>query len=108
MNHLITLATTRKNSLKILLWIIFISLTRNGITQDKISRKQLLVAHLAQQPVKKVDVQEINFEPGQKAGAHKHLCPVAGYIVSGTVLFETNGDSLKILKAGDAFSNLQA
>jgi len=37
------------------------------------------------------------------AGKHLHPCPVVGYIVSGKVLFQVEGDEKKILNQGEAF-----
>ena len=75
----------------------------SAFAQDKIVRKQLITANIGGRVVEKVDVREINLQPGQKTGYHQHPCPVVGYIVSGTVLFQVEGDTLRTLKAGDAF-----
>ena len=37
------------------------------------------------------------------AGKPLHPCPVVGYIVSGKVLFQVEGDEKKILNQGEAF-----
>jgi quercetin dioxygenase-like cupin family protein len=37
------------------------------------------------------------------AGKHLHPCPVVGYIVSGKVLFQVEGEEKKILNQGEAF-----
>ena len=37
------------------------------------------------------------------AGKHLHPCPVVGYIVSGKVLFQVDGEEKKILNSGEAF-----
>ncbi|MCZ4245767.1 cupin domain-containing protein [Pedobacter punctiformis] len=73
----------------------------NSIAQDKIVRKALLTADIGNRVIKKVDVKEIKFKPGQQSGFHKHPCPVVSYIVSGTVLFQIEGGVSKTLKAGD-------
>ena len=75
----------------------------NTMGQSKIVRKELMLADVGSQIVKKVDVREITLEPGQKTGYHQHPCPVVGYVVSGSVLFQVEGDTSRILKAGDAF-----
>lgn len=72
---------------------ILICISSEG--QDKIVRKELMTADIGDRVIKKVDAREINFQPGQKAGYHKHPCPVVGYIVSGSVLFQVEGDILK-------------
>jgi len=71
--------------------------------QTTIKRKELMTADIGSRTVKRVDVKEINFGPGQQAGYHKHPCPVIGHIVSGTALFQVEGDSPQLLRAGDAF-----
>ena len=68
-----------------------------------IVRKQLMLAQFKTRPVSKVDIREINLAPGQKGPLHKHPCPVVGYIVSGTILFQIKGEPEKTLKAGDPF-----
>ena len=76
----------------------------NAMSQSStINRKQLLTANIGDHFVKKVDIREIILNPGQKAPYHKHPCPVVGFIVSGSVLFQIEGDSLRTLKAGEAF-----
>lgn len=70
---------------------------------DSIIRKKILLAQFPTRNVSSVDVREINFGPKQKTGRHQHPIPVMGYIVSGTVLFEVEGQSAKVLHAGDAF-----
>lgn len=72
-------------------------------SQGTIVRRQLMLAQFDARPISKVDIREINLAPGQKGPLHKHPCPVVGYIVSGTILFQVKGDSAKILKAGDPF-----
>jgi len=37
------------------------------------------------------------------AGKHLHPCPVVGYIVSGKVLFQVEGEEKKTLNQGEAF-----
>lgn len=70
--------------------------------QQGIARKDLNPAAV-QQFVKTVEIQEITFPAGQKAPKHLHPCPVVGYIKSGTVLFQIEGQAPLILKEGDSF-----
>lgn len=70
--------------------------------QQGIARKDLTPAAV-QQFVKTVEIQEITFPAGQKAPKHLHPCPVVGYIKSGTVLFQIEGQAPLILKEGDSF-----
>src|SRR5688572_6558412 len=68
-----------------------------------IIRKPLLTAFVHSESVERVEIKEINFTPRQKTGLHTHPCPVVGYIVKGTVLFQVEGQPAQILHAGDAF-----
>jgi quercetin dioxygenase-like cupin family protein len=70
--------------------------------QDEISRRALQSA-LINQKVKTVEIQEITLSAGQAAQKHLHPCPVVGYIKSGSVLFQIEGQSAVILKEGDSF-----
>ena len=85
-------------------FLLFISITLTAVVsraQDKIVRKELLTADIGIRVIRKVDVREINLEPGQKTGYHKHPCPVISYIVSGSVYFQIEGDTLRLAKAGE-------
>lgn len=68
-----------------------------------ILRKELLNAQLGRRSVTSVDVREITLQPGQQSGKHLHPCTVIGYIVSGTVLFQIEGQPAQTLAAGSAF-----
>ena len=93
---------TRRNLIP-LLTVLFILSTLMGRAQNTIVRKQLMLAHFDTRPISRVDIREINLAPGQNGPLHRHPCPVVGYIVSGSILFQVKGDSVKILKAGDPF-----
>jgi len=71
--------------------------------KDSIIRKRIFMAEFPVRNVSSVDVREITFKPKQKTGRHLHPIPVMGYIVSGTVLFEADGQSARVLHTGDAF-----
>jgi len=58
---------------------------------------------LINQKVKTLEIQEISFPAGQTAPKHLHPCPVVGYIKSGSVLFQIEGQDAVILKEGDSF-----
>ncbi len=68
-----------------------------------IQRKQLLKAALGKRSVTAGDVREIRLEPGQQSGRHLHPCAVLGYIVSGTALYQIEGEDVQTLPAGSAF-----
>jgi quercetin dioxygenase-like cupin family protein len=68
-----------------------------------IVRRQLLSVPLDNKNVTSVEVREINFEPGQETGRHRHPCPVLGYIVEGMALVQVEGQAEQRLAAGNAF-----
>src|SRR3982751_6637081 len=70
--------------------------------QNEITRRALQPA-LMDQKVKTVEIQEISFPAGQTAPKHLHPCPVVGYIKSGTVLFQIEGEDSVMLPEGSAF-----
>lgn len=70
--------------------------------QHEIIRKDLQPA-VIDQKVKTVEIQEITFPAGQIAPKHLHPCPVVGYIKSGSVLFQIEGQDAVILNEGDSF-----
>jgi quercetin dioxygenase-like cupin family protein len=75
-----------------------------GVAADTIVRKSLLTANLATtKQVDRVDIREIDFVARQKTGLHLHPSPVVGYIASGSILFQVEGQPQQTLKAGDAF-----
>lgn len=68
-----------------------------------IERKQLLAAAFPERRISSVDVREIRLEANQRAGRHLHPCAVAGYIVSGTAVYQVEGEREQVLPAGSAF-----
>ena len=73
------------------------------MSQEKVSREDLLLALLDKETVSKVDIKKVVLPKGMAAGKHLHPCPVVGYVVSGSVLFQVEGEEKKVLKKGDAF-----
>jgi quercetin dioxygenase-like cupin family protein len=71
--------------------------------QQTIQRKQLLNAVLGGRNVTSADVREIRLNPGQQSGRHLHPCAVLEYIVSGTAVYQIEGESAQTLPAGSAF-----
>jgi quercetin dioxygenase-like cupin family protein len=71
--------------------------------QNKIVRNELLNANIGGRTISSIKIVEIEFQAGQKGAYHKHPCPVAGYIVSGSCLVQVEGEPAKVLKARDAF-----
>jgi len=91
--------------MKKLLFTIFIILiysTNTMAQKSQIERKDLETA-LLHQNVSKVEVQEITFPAGQTAPKHLHNCPVVGYVKSGSVLFQIEGEDPKVINAGESF-----
>src|ERR1700752_1294838 len=73
------------------------------MNQPAIQRKQLLKAVLGNRNVSAADVREICLGPGQQGGRHLHPCAVLGYIVSGTAVYQIEGEAAQTLLAGSAF-----
>ena len=71
--------------------------------QEKLSRQDLLEAVLDNETVTTIDIKKVIIPKAMGAGKHLHPCPVVGYIVSGKVLFQVEGEQEKILYPGDAF-----
>lgn len=82
--------------------VLALSLNSIMAQQNTITRRELLKENI-EQNISKVDAQEITMKAGQTAPKHLHPCPVIGYIKSGEVLFQIEGEEKRILKAGDAF-----
>jgi quercetin dioxygenase-like cupin family protein len=67
-------------------------------------RRTLLTASIeGQRTVGRVEVREIDISANQKPGAHIHPCPVVSNIVTGTILFQVEGQPVQVLEAGDVF-----
>ena len=73
--------------------------------REKLNREDLLKATLDHETVATVDIKKVTIPRGMGAGKHFHPCPVVGYIVSGKVLFQVQGDEMKILNTGMVFMN---
>ena len=53
--------------------------------------------------VDKIDVRRISLSAGEKIPPHVHAVPVVGYVVSGKIYFEVEGENGRTLSPGDAF-----
>jgi quercetin dioxygenase-like cupin family protein len=74
------------------------------LESTKIERKALLTAVMdGVQSIERVEVKSITLAPAQRTGLHVHPCTVVGYVVEGTITFQTEGQPAKVLKQGDAF-----
>ena len=79
---------------------ILVFLAASASAQPKIVRKELYKASIGTQPISTVDVREIDFQPKQTTGLHRHPCPVISYVVEGTIRFQIRGEKIRIIHAG--------
>ena len=79
---------------------ILVFLAASASAQPKIVRKELYKASIGTQPISTVDVREIDFQPKQTRGLHRHPCPVISYVVEGTIRFQIRGEKMRIIRAG--------
>lgn len=49
-------------------------------------------------------VLEVTHPPGGTSAAHRHPCPVIGYVLEGAVRMQVKGQEEKVYRAGDTFS----
>jgi quercetin dioxygenase-like cupin family protein len=54
-------------------------------------------------PVKLVRGARIRFAPKQPTGVHRHPISVAGVVTAGSFIFKREGETEKVIKAGDSF-----
>ncbi len=71
--------------------------------ENTILRKHLLSVPIDHKTITSVEVREINFQPGQQTGRHRHPCPVFGYIVEGAAIVQVEGHAEQRLETGAAF-----
>lgn len=46
---------------------------------------------------------EVTYPPGGHSNPHIHPCPVLGFVLTGVLLFQADGGSEQVLKAGQSF-----
>jgi quercetin dioxygenase-like cupin family protein len=46
---------------------------------------------------------EVTYPPGGANAAHRHPCPVIGYVLAGAVRMQLKGQEEKVFRAGDTF-----
>ncbi|MEO5819786.1 MAG: cupin domain-containing protein [Vicinamibacteraceae bacterium] len=51
----------------------------------------------------KVHTIEVTYPPGATSTAHRHPCPVIGYVISGTMRMKVSEQPIAEYKAGDTF-----
>ena len=71
--------------------------------QNKLVRNELSTFTIGRKVISSVKIVEIEFKEGLGAPYHQHPCPVVGQIVSGTCLFQIEGESPQILYSGEPF-----
>lgn len=73
------------------------------MSKNSVVRRDLLRVGLKSQNVSRVEIKEVTIAPKGIAEYHLHPCPVVGYVVSGTLLFQIEGQAPEIIKSGNAF-----
>jgi len=77
--------------------------TTNPASQEIVRRHLLTASFDKQKTVDRVEIKEVTLSAGQSTGLHLHPCPVVGYVIEGSILFQIEGQPAKDLKVGDAF-----
>lgn len=96
---------SKKDMNKIILSVFALLLYSCGTTKTNIvTRENLLYLHLNEKhTLSNIVVERIVIPEGGKADYHLHPCPVFGYVVSGNLLFQIDGQASQYMKAGDVF-----
>jgi quercetin dioxygenase-like cupin family protein len=66
-------------------------------------RRTRLLAHPLDAAPDRVEAYRVELPPGQPAGPHFHPGPVTGYVESGLIAFERDGQPARELRPGDLF-----
>jgi quercetin dioxygenase-like cupin family protein len=66
-------------------------------------RRTTLLTHPLHAPPDRVEAYRVELPPGQAAGPHVHPGPVAGYVETGLIAFERDGQPVRELRPGDVF-----
>lgn len=62
-----------------------------------------LLSHPLHATPERVEAYRVELPPGQPAGRHIHPGPVTGYVESGLIAFERDGQRARELRPGDVF-----
>lgn len=91
---------------KIVLFILLIILSCcTSMEKKNVARTNLLSIQLREkQGLSKVEIKKVVIPVNGKAEYHLHPCPVIGHIVSGTLLFQIEGEKPQLIKVGEAFN----
>ena len=89
----------------IVLFILLIILSCcTSMEKKNVARTNLLSIQLKEkQGLSKVEIKKVVIPINGKAEYHLHPCLVVGHIVSGTLLFQIEGEKPQLIKAGEAF-----
>ena len=92
------------NIFKLIFFVtVSITLSLNSFSKP-VSREDILATNLlSSKIVSSIRGQEIELPENTTPGAHTHPCPVIGYILEGTVIYQIKGGVAKTLNAGDSF-----
>ena len=92
------------NSLIVIVCLLVgVAISQIGNGKQEIVRKPLLLEILKEEKsLNRVDMRAIELQAQQKTGLHLHPCPVVGYVVEGTIIFQTEGQPAKVLGQPDA------
>ena len=77
--------------------------TSASMAQTQFIRKDLLQVLLTRQTLSQIDIKQVTLPVGQAAPKHIHPCPVVGYVASGSVLFQIEGEEKRVIQQGEAF-----
>ena len=62
-----------------------------------IERKALLTAPLPNPgPIERVEIKQIDLAPAQATGLHRHPCDVVGYVASGSIVYQVEGQPSRV------------
>lgn len=64
---------------------------------------KLLAARFEARSIRRIEVGDFHFTPGQVAPVHTHAAPALGYVSKGSIAYQVEGQPLQLLRAGDAF-----
>ena len=72
--------------------------------KNNVARTNLLSIQLKEkQGLSKVEIKRVVIPQSGKAEYHLHPCSVVGHVVSGTLLFQVEGEKPQLLTGGEAF-----
>ena len=83
--------------------LLFLLMALASRAQPGPSRKDLLQVLMKSQTLSRIEVKEITMPAGQTAPKHSHPCPVVGYVSSGSVILQVEGEPKKVIRQGEAF-----